>query len=511
LKAAVDVSMLAQPQYLIMGMSLEHIISGLEDIRGVMSELERYCQLAWATWHEAVRRALECYRARRIGLLTPFDRSGNDSATRMFSDLGFEVVASVGFSCANALHIAHVPDWAKERAVMERSIGATPPPARRLAAIARRARAFPGSIADRARAFRANQPALDLFPTTLWAQIAGRRLRRTTTSLLKGCGPMGYSPLQRAIAEYVGTARGVVCAPEQVAIVSGMQEAIDLVIRLFVNPGDRVCMEDPGYIGASWAFAAAGAVVSRVPLDAEGMKLPGARDRDARLVYVTPGHQFPVGTCMSLARRLTLLEWARTTGALILEDDYDSEFRFSGSPVPALQGLDRYGMVLFAGSFSKVLFPSIRAGYLVVPPDLVERLAAVKSLTTRHAPLLEQAVLCDFITEGHFGSHLRRMREVYAERLTVLLRATREQLSDVLDISDVEAGLQTSAWFRRKIDGPAAVAAAEQRGLEVLPLSRFSSRPLARDGLLLGFAAIDTNEIRRGVKELATALAAVSS
>jgi GntR family transcriptional regulator/MocR family aminotransferase len=214
---------------------------------------------------------------------------------------------------------------------------------------------------------------------------------------------------------------------------------------------------------------------------------------------------------MSLARRLTLLDWARTTGALILEDDYDSEFRFSGSPVPALQGLDRFGIVLFAGSFSKVLFPSIRAGYLVVPSDLVDRLAAVKSLATRHAPLLEQAVLCDFIAEGHFASHLRRMREVYAERLSVLVRAARDRLSDVLDISDVEAGLQTAAWFRGKIDGPAAVAAARQRGLDVLLLSRFSSRPLARDGLLLGFAAIDAHEIRRGVKALATALATLSS
>jgi GntR family transcriptional regulator/MocR family aminotransferase len=301
----------------------------------------------------------------------------------------------------------------------------------------------------------------------------------------------------------------VVCAPEQVAIVSGIQETIDLVIRLFVNPGDRVCMEDPGYTGASLAFAAAGAVVSRVPLDAEGMRLPGARDRDTRLVYVTPAHQFPVGTCMSLARRLKLLEWARTNGALILEDDYDSEFRFSGSPVPALQGLDRAGVVLFAGSFSKVLFPSIRVGYLVVPPDLVDRLSAVKSLTTRHAPLLDQVVLCDFITEGHFGRHLRRMREVYAERLGVLLRAARDRLSDVLDISVVEAGLQTSAWFRRKTDGSAAVAAAATRGLDVMALSRYSSRPLARDGLLLGFAAIDANEIRRGVKELAAALATV--
>jgi GntR family transcriptional regulator/MocR family aminotransferase len=404
-------------------------------------------------------------------------------------------------------YVADVLPDALLHARSSRRSSAASHPARRFAESARRAVEFRGSIVGPPRAFRANQPALDLFPTTLWAQITGRRLRRATTSLLRGCGTMGYPPLQRALAEYLGMARGVPCAPEQIAIVSGTQEAIDLAIRLFVNPGDRVCMEDPGYTGASRAFAAAGALVSCVPLDREGMKLPGARDRDARLAYVTPGHQFPVGTCMSLARRLALLEWARTTGALILEDDYDSEFRFSGSPVPAIAGIDRYGIVLLAGSFSKVLFPSIRIGYLVVPPDLVDRLSAVKSVTTRHAPMLEQAVVCDFITEGHFGSHLRRMREVYAERLTVLLRAARERLSDVLDIPAVEAGLQTPAWFRRKINGPAAAAAAERRGLEVLALSRFSSRPLARDGLLLGFAAIDQHEIKRGVRELATALA----
>jgi GntR family transcriptional regulator/MocR family aminotransferase len=428
----------------------------------------------------------------------------------------FEQMTAEGYltgRTGSGTYVADVlPDTLLQAGPSRRSIDAAPPhPVRRLSEVARRARTFPGSLAEHARAFRANQPALDLFPTTLWAQVAGRRLRRTTASLLKGCGAMGYPPLQRALADYLGAARGVTCGPEQVAIVSGIQEALDLVVRLFVNPGDRVCMEDPGYTGAALAFAAAGAVVSSVPLDAEGMRLPGARDREARLAYVTPAHQFPIGTCMSLARRLALLEWARTTGALILEDDYDSEFRFSGAPVPALQGLDRHGTVLFAGSFSKVLFPSIRAGYLVVPPDLVDRLAAVKSLTTRHAPLLEQAVLCDFITEGHFGRHLRRMREVYAERLTVFLRAARERLSDVLDISGVEAGLQTSAWFRRKIDGTAAVAAAAKRAVDVLPLGRFSSRPLAKDGLLLGFAAIDANETKRGVRELATALASLSS
>ena len=404
-----------------------------------------------------------------------------------------------------------LPDALLDAGPSRRSQGAVPHPVRRLSDLARRARPFRGSLIERPRAFRANQPALDLFPTTLWAQVAGRRLRRATASLLKGCGPMGYPPLQRALAEYLGASRGVACHPDQVAIVSGMQEAIDLVVRLAVNPGDRVCMEDPGYTGASLAFAASGAVLSRVPLDAEGMKLPGARDRNARLVYVTPGHQFPIGTCMSLARRLALLEWARERGTLILEDDYDSEFRFSGAPVPALQALDRYGVVLFAGSFSKVMYPSVRMGYLVVPADLVDRLAAIKSLTTRYAALPEQAVLCDFITEGHFGRHLRRMREIYAERLRVLLKVAGERLADELDIPVVEAGLQTSAWFRRKIDGTQAVAAAAQRGLVVLRLGGFSSRPLPRDGLLLGFAAIDPPEIRRGARELAAALATLPS
>ena len=375
---------------------------------------------------------------------------------------------------------------------------------RNLSGVAKRAEAFIPSTAARAHAFRTNQPALDLFPTTLWAQIAGRRLRRASTALLKGCPPTGYPPLQRALAEYLGASRGVICAPEQIAIVSGVQEAIDLVARLVLNPRDCVCMEDPGYLSAARAFAACGASVLRAPLDREGMTVP--RARNAALAYVTPAHQFPMGMTMSLTRRLALLDWARRTGALIFEDDYDGEYRFSGAPVPALQGLDRHGCVLFAGSFSKVLFPSLRLGYLVVPSDLLERLQAIKSLTNRHAPLLDQAVLCDFMTEGHLGRHVRRMREVYAERLAALVRAAGEELGDFVEISPVEAGLQTAAFFRRDISAPAVADAAAARGVEVVPLSRYSSRPLVRDGLLLGFAAVDAVEIGRGVKELAAIL-----
>jgi GntR family transcriptional regulator / MocR family aminotransferase len=344
---------------------------------------------------------------------------------------------------------------------------------------------FPNLEVRPSRAFRANIPALDLFPTTLWAKVAARRLRRVSTNLLLGCGPMGYPPLRQAVASYLSTSRGVKCVPEQVAIISGVQEALDLAVRLFLNPGDRVCMENPGYPGAAIAFKAGGAKVSAIRLDDEGMQVQDASMRGARLVYVTPGHQFPVGVTMSLARRLRLLEWAGKSGALILEDDYDSEYRYSGRPVPALQGLDRHGLVLFTGSFSKVLFPSLRLGYLVVPSDLVDYVSA---------------------TQGHFGRHLRRMREVYAERLSVLLECAGQSLAGLLEISGVEAGLQTAGWLCTGLGGESVAAAAANREVEVTPLSRYSHGRMAHEGLQLGFAAVNAKEIERGVRELAIAL-----
>jgi GntR family transcriptional regulator/MocR family aminotransferase len=340
----------------------------------------------------------------------------------------------------------------------------------------------------------------------LWAQVAGRTLRRASIDQLRGCEPVGYEPLRKAVAEYLCSARGVSCTSEQVVIVSGMQEALDLAARLVLNAGDRVYIENPGYPGAVLALEAHGARLVSIPLDEEGMVLPRA-GRDARLVYVTPAHHFPLGVSMSLPRRLALIEWARRTRALIFEDDYDSEFRYAGSPVPALQGLDRYGVVLFAGSFSKVLFPAMRLGYLVVPPDLVDRVSVLKSVANRFAPVLEQAILTQFITDGHFGRHVRRMREIYADRLGVLLEEGRQALAGLLEISDIEAGLQTVGWLARGIGSATATAIANERGVEVIPVSRYCREPIDREGLVLGFAAVDTREIRRGVRELAAALA----
>ena len=382
----------------------------------------------------------------------------------------------------------------------------TGPPARRLSALGRRVRFLPGFEDRPLRAFRANRPALDLFPTTLWAKLAGRRIRRATTAQLLESGALGLPPLQEAVATYLTASRGVACEPDQVVIVSGVQEAIDLVARVVVDPGDHVCIEDPGYIGAARIFEAHGAAIAPVRVDGEGMLVPDASLGDVRLTYVTPAHQFPLGMSMSLPRRLALLDWAHSVGTLVFEDDYDSEYRFVGRPLPALQGLDRHGVVLFAGSFSKVLFPSLRIGYLVVPPDLVERIAAAKSVVGQHAPLLDQAVLADFIVEGHFGRHLRRMREVYAERLGALQEEAGSHLGGLLEIGGIDAGLQTIGWLADGLGEDEAVSAAARREVEVIPVGRYARRPMARQCLQLGFAAVDVPEIRRGTRELASAL-----
>ncbi len=375
---------------------------------------------------------------------------------------------------------------------------------RRVSGYARRVQASSQFDGRRPRAFRTDLPALDLFPADLWARVGSKRLRRLPAKLLHGTDPAGFPPLRAAISDYLTAARGVRCSAEQIVILSGVQDALDLVARITLDRGDRVCIENPGYQGAAAIFEAAGARVVPVALDEQGMRVP--RERSARLVYVTPAHQFPLGMTMSIARRLELLQWARTHRTLIFEDDYDSEYRYAGRPVPALQGLDTAGQVLFFGSFSKVLFPSLRIGYLVLPEDLVDLFASAMSLTRRHAPLLDQAVLCDFIVEGHFGRHLRRMRQIYAERLAVLTGSARDHLEGMLEVVPIEAGLQTTGWLADGFDEIRVARKAAERGVDVTPLSLHCRRALRRSGLQLGFAAIDAAEIRRGVRELAAAM-----
>jgi GntR family transcriptional regulator/MocR family aminotransferase len=374
-----------------------------------------------------------------------------------------------------------------------------------LSAYARRLQPFRLVASAPLRAFRANQPALDLFPTALWAQMAARRLRRASPKLLAGGESLGYGPLRAAVAEYLNTSRGVKCAAEQVLIVSGAQEGFDRTARLLLDAGDSAWMEEPGYPGAAAVLRAVGAKIGGIPVDHEGLRFEDAARGGARpkLVYVTPAHQFPLGMTMSLRRRLALLEWARKSGVVIFEDDYDSEYRYSGRPVPALQGLDRAGVVIFGGSFSAVMFPSLRLGYLVVPPEMVDLFAAAQSVSTHHPPILGQAVLCDFIREGNFARHIRRMREVYAERLGVLLQAASKELHGVIEISNVEAGLQTIGCLHEGFSADKLVEGAAKREVELKSLSRYYSREKPMNGIVLGFAAVEPKELRRGVEELA--------
>jgi GntR family transcriptional regulator/MocR family aminotransferase len=394
--------------------------------------------------------------------------------------------------------------------------GSTGPVRRRkikLADYARRLHPLRRTPTGAARAFRASKPALSEFPTALWAQVAARRLRHVSVNLLGGGEGLGYRPLREAVAEYLNTSRGVKCSAEQVLIISGVQQALDRTAHLFLNEGDAVWMEEPGYPGAAYAFKAVGAKLCGVGVDEEGLNLENGLRRwpQPRLVYVTPAHQFPLGVTMSLPRRLALLEWARKSGTLIFEDDYDSEYRYSGRPIPALQGLDRAGVVIFAGSFSDVLFPALRLGYLVVPQDLVEVFAAAESVSTHQAPLVDQAILCDFLAEGHFARHVRRMRELYAERWGILLESAREKLGGLLEIPEIEAGLRTVGWLAPGIRAEAAAEAAAKRKVEIVPVRRYAYGRCRREGVILGFAAFDGREIRRGVEELARALEVVPS
>ena len=355
-----------------------------------------------------------------------------------------------------------------------------------------------------ARAFRAAEAALDAFPITMWAQIASRRLRGATRTLLADIDPTGYRPLREAIANYLGTARGVRCTAEQVIIVAGIQQGLELTARLLLDPGDPVWLEDPCFFGVSAMFKALGAKIIAVPVDMSGLSVVEGQKRcdRAKLAYVTPAHQFPLGVTMSLDRRLKLIDWARRTGSLIFEDDYDSEYRYSGRPIPALQGLDHSDSVIFAGSFSKVLFPSLRLGYLVVPLELIDKFAAARYTTDRHSAVIDQAILCDFITEGHFGRHIRRMRELYASRLAVLRESVQRRLGEFLTIPETEAGVNTVGWLGNGINAEVVSQAAAERNVEVIPINRFALEKQTAEGLLLGFGAVDDHELLRGVEDL---------
>src|SRR5882757_4959893 len=355
-------------------------------------------------------------------------------------------------------------------------------------------------------AFRTNLPALDLFPTDIWTQTASHRLSRVSSAQLLGCESRGYLPLRNLLSGYLQTARGVKCTPEQIIITSGIQESLDLATRILINPNDRVLMEDPGYQVAFAAFRSAGARVIPMKIDQNGAAPPPHAFSHARLMYVTPGHQFPTGVTMPFSRRIEILGRARQTGTFIFEDDYDSEFRYVGTAIPAMQGIDRDGLVIFAGSFNKILFPSLRMGYIVVPSALVEAFVISKSIQSRHHSVVDQAIVCDFIENGHFSRHLRRMRKIYAERLQILIHEVKKYLSGAIELSQIEAGLQTVGWLTSRLSEEEIATMALQKNVDVIPLSWYCQSTNLPPALQIGFAAVDEKAIIKGVKVLASIL-----
>lgn len=347
--------------------------------------------------------------------------------------------------------------------------------------------------------------------TEIWTRLVRRHLEHP---------PPGYGPpegcpeLRRALAEHLRRSRGIAADPEQIVTVAGAQQGIDLLARALLQPGDGVVFEDPGFRGARMAFEASGAHVIPCPVDREGIDIRRAAERPAgpggsaiRLAFVTPSHQFPTGEVMSLARRRALLDWAHAADAIVVEDDYEGDFRFTGRPLPAIHALDNEARVVYVGTFSRILYPDLRLGYMVLPRALVEPIAALKRLSDWFTPVTPQAALADFIDGGHYQRHLRRLQRQMRERRRTLLASLETELGDIVEVTGAASGLHVAVWFHRP--GPEAeealVASTRELRVGVHPLSPFCITAPSRLGVLLGYSRLSDTEIRKGVRRLAMA------
>jgi GntR family transcriptional regulator/MocR family aminotransferase len=357
-------------------------------------------------------------------------------------------------------------------------------------------------------AFRIAQPALDEFPTTVWARLVARRARALGRRQMTYGDAMGFLPLREALAEYLRTVRSMRCTAEQIMIVSGSQQALAVAGRALLEPGDAVWLEEPGYPGARAALTLVGARPIPVPVDGDGLDVAAgiARCPDARAAYVTPSHQYPLGMLMSAPRRLQLLDWARRRGAWLLEDDYDSEYRYDHQPIASLHGLDTDQRVLYVGTFSKVLFPALRVGYLVIPHDLVARFRQVRDAMDIFPATLQQAVLHDFVREGHFARHLRRMRAVYAKRRRALVGAIERELGDTVTVAGDSAGFHLVVLLPPGARDREIAERAASRGISVVPLSSCYAGPRPRPGLVLGYGPPRASEVADAVRRLKAVL-----
>jgi len=359
-----------------------------------------------------------------------------------------------------------------------------------------------------ARAFTTALPAFEAFPMAQWARLAARHWRSARADVMGYGEPFGHQPLRQAIALHLRANRGIACDAEQIFIVGGAQQAFHLIGSTLLDPGDKVWFENPGAIGARNSLIASGADLVPVPVDEQGLRVADGLGLapQFRLAFVTPSHQQPLGTVMSLERRFALLHAAEQAGAWIIEDDYDGEFSFGGPPLPTLKSVDATGLVIYVGTFSKSLFPSLRLGYLLAPPALVETFNIITSKLLHGVPTGTQAVVADFINDGHFGAHLRRMRRIYAERHEALCQAARRKLAGALDIVPSQSGLHTIGWLRGGRAEQRVAAAAEQRQITVSPIGRFAIAPVDACGLVLGFGGIGPAQIEAGVDVLAEVL-----
>jgi GntR family transcriptional regulator/MocR family aminotransferase len=354
-------------------------------------------------------------------------------------------------------------------------------------------------------AFRVSLPALEHFPTRVWSQLLNRHSRKPTRQLMAYGDAKGYMPLREAIAEYLGAARAVRCEPSQILVTTGSQQGLQLSAQVLLDTNEGVWVEEPGYPGARQALMMAGAKLVPVPVDHEGLDVTEGirRAQSAHAVYITPSHQYPLGVTMTATRRMLLLHWAMRTGAWIIEDDYDSEYRLGGRPIASLQGLDTDARVIYIGTFSKVMFPALRLGYVVVPKDLVEAFSTARDATDQFSSTLYQAALADFIREGHFARHIRRMRMFYIERRTALVDTIRQQLSDKLTVIGAEAGMHLVALLPRGLSDVAISLRAAEMGISAMPLSSCYTKPPLVGGLILGYGGTDARQIHDGIRRLA--------
>ncbi|HEF8772809.1 PLP-dependent aminotransferase family protein [Providencia manganoxydans] len=349
---------------------------------------------------------------------------------------------------------------------------------------------------------------VDQFPHDLWGRLLGRVWRKSKHEITHYNHPDGYLPLRKILVDYVRSTRGVNCREEQVIIVNGTQQAINLAAKVLLQRGDCVWLDDPGYDSARAILAASEATISPIPSDSDGMDIDYAAEHcpDAKLIYTAPSHQFPLGTTLSLARRLTMLEWAHQNNAWIFEDDYNSEFRYLSKPIQALQGLDTHQRVIYAGTFSKMMYPGFRLGFLIVPEILIEPFTMVKYYSDSHSGYLEQAALAQFIQEGHYARHVRKIRKICYSRQHTLINAINQYLAHIFEVTPTDSGIHAVCWLKPDINLQSILSACHQLQFGVQPLSRYCINNQNNNAILFGYAAHTESEITKNIIALSQLL-----